>query len=71
MADAHGRSVFETNKVNNCLVLNIYVFPHVQGIFLVKHTQSKFLKTQRFIFISYSADFTGVLAGEQKCSGAW
>ena len=29
MSDAHGRSVFKTNKVNNCPVLNIYVFPYV------------------------------------------
>ena len=29
MVDAHGRSVFKTNKVNNCPVLNIYVFPYV------------------------------------------
>ena len=35
MADAHGRSVDETNKVNVCLVVDICVFINVQGIYLL------------------------------------
>ena len=31
MADAHGRSVIETNKVNVCVVVDICVFINVQG----------------------------------------
>ena len=37
MADAHNRSVVETNKVNVCVVLNMCVFIYVQGTFLLKH----------------------------------
>ena len=35
MADAHGRSVVETNKVNVCVVVDICVFINVQGIYLL------------------------------------
>ena len=32
MADAHGRSGIETNKVNVCIVVEVCVFINVQGI---------------------------------------
>ena len=35
MADAHGRSVVETNKVNVCVVVEVCVFINVQGIYLL------------------------------------
>ena len=37
MADAHGRSVIETNKVNVCVVVDIcvHVFINVQDIYLL------------------------------------
>ena len=35
MADAHGRSVDETNKVNVCVVVDIFVFINVQDIYLL------------------------------------
>ena len=35
MADANGRSVVETNKVNICVVGGICVFINVQGIYLL------------------------------------
>ena len=41
MADAGGRSVFETNKVNVCVVVDICVFINVQGIYLLKHNAKK------------------------------
>ena len=57
MAVAHGRSVFETNKLNNCPVLNIYVFPYVQGPFF-SETQhiSSFLK-HRDLFLFHTQLF--------------
>ena len=33
MADAHGRSVVETNKVNVCVVVEVCVLINVQGIY--------------------------------------
>ena len=56
MEDAHGRSVFETNKVNNCPVLNIYIFPYVQGIILVKHCKLSFSK-HRDLFLFHTQLF--------------
>ena len=35
MADAHSRSVVETNKVNVCVVVEIYIFINVQDIYLL------------------------------------
>ena len=35
MADAHGCSVVETNKVNVCVVVNIRVFINAQGFYLL------------------------------------
>ena len=37
MADVHGRSLVETNKVNVCVVVDICVFISVQGIYLLYH----------------------------------
>ena len=41
MADAHGRSVVETNKLNVCKVVDICVFINVQYIYLLKHNAKK------------------------------
>ena len=35
MADAHGRSVVETNNVNVCVVVDICIFINVQDIYLL------------------------------------
>ena len=35
MANAHGRSAVETNKVNICIVGEVCVFINVQGIYLL------------------------------------
>ena len=35
MADAHGRSAIEKNKVNVCVVVDICIFVNVQGIYLL------------------------------------
>ena len=35
MADAHGRSVVETNIVNAFVVVEVCVFINVQGIYLL------------------------------------
>ena len=47
MADAHGRSVVETNKVNVCVMVDICVFINVnfRAFIYCNTTQSKCYKT--------------------------
>ena len=59
MADTHGHSVFETNKVNKCLMLNIYVFTlYICSGHFFSETQCKlsFLK-HRDIFLFHTQLF--------------
>ena len=62
MADAHGCSVVETNKVNVCVVVGIYAYLSMFRAYIYCH------KTQMIIFISYSAHFTGVWAESREVS---
>ena len=69
MADAHGCSVVETNKVNVCVVVGIYAYLSMFRAYIYCNTmQSKCHKTQMIIFISYSAHFTGVWAESREAS---
>ena len=44
MADAHGRLVVETNKVNVCVVIDICVFIYVQGNYLLNRRKVSVIK---------------------------
>ena len=68
MADAHGRLVVETNKVDVYVVIDICVFIYVQGNYLLNLTTQSKCHKMMFIFISYSAHFTGVRAESRAAS---
>ena len=58
MADSHGRSVNEANKVNACLVLNIRVFIYFHGILLLHEPQRKLsVLKQRYLFLFFTQLF--------------
>ena len=50
MADAHGRSVVETNIINVCVVINTCVFIYVEGIYKCHRTYIYF----HFLLSSFS-----------------
>ena len=75
MVDAHGCSVtLKQIKLTFCIVVNIHVFSYIQVLSSFTETQCKLSVMKHrmmFIFISYSAHFTGIRADSRavNCCG--